>query len=249
VSSSSAQQQQLEQHASVAVFTCGEVALLRACPVPGGLSVLLQALTAEHLLPAAGAADAQQDIAMDEEGSSQEAVAAGGAGEDSSGRRVVPMGLQAHTWVAFGKLCLVDEGLAKKCVPLFVQVRDCKNSSSSGEQLQGPGGVECSDCSSCLSKSRPSICSRICRQLWVRSCSLPLTGLVYHHPGAETLCHLGCCLGRGTHALLQALGASPHPVVRNNIMVALSDMVIQFTALVDSHMPRLAACIRWAPGS
>lgn len=50
------------------------------------------------------------------------------------------------------------------------------------------------------------------------------------------------------HDLLQALGASPHPVVRNNIMVALSDMVIQFTALVDSHMPRLAACIRWAVG-
>jgi hypothetical protein len=128
VSSSSAQQQQqqqLEQHASVAVFTVGEVALLRACPVPGGLSVLLQALTAEHLLPASGAAGAQQDVAMGEEGSSQEAAAeaaAGGAEEGGSGKRAVPMVLQAHTWVAFGKLCLVDEALAKKCVPLFVQV-------------------------------------------------------------------------------------------------------------------------------
>jgi condensin-2 complex subunit D3 len=28
---------------------------------------------------------------------------------------------QAHAWVALGKLCLTDEALAKKCVPLFVQ--------------------------------------------------------------------------------------------------------------------------------
>lgn len=42
----------------------------------------------------------------------------------------------------------------------------------------------------------------------------------------------------------QELGRSPYPVVRNNIMVALSDMLIQYTALVDAHMPRLAACIR-----
>jgi len=43
---------------------------------------------------------------------------------------------------------------------------------------------------------------------------------------------------------LQELGRSPFPVVRNNIMVALSDMLIQYTALVDAHMPRLAGCIR-----
>jgi hypothetical protein len=42
----------------------------------------------------------------------------------------------------------------------------------------------------------------------------------------------------------QELGRSPFPVVRNNIMVGLSDMLIQYTALVDAHMPRLAACIR-----
>jgi hypothetical protein len=45
---------------------------------------------------------------------------------------------------------------------------------------------------------------------------------------------------------LQELGRSPFPVVRNNIMVALSDMLIQYTALVDAHMSRLAGCIRWA---
>jgi hypothetical protein len=46
------------------------------------------------------------------------------------------------------------------------------------------------------------------------------------------------------HVCLQELGRSSSPVVRNNIMVALSDMLIQYTALVDAHMPRLAACIR-----
>ncbi len=34
----------------------------------------------------------------------------------------VPGALQAHAWIALGKVCMVDEGLAKKCVPLFVQV-------------------------------------------------------------------------------------------------------------------------------
>ena len=32
--------------------------------------------------------------------------------------------------------------------------------------------------------------------------------------------------------------------VRNNIMIALADLCIQYTALVDSHVPKLAACIR-----
>jgi hypothetical protein len=34
----------------------------------------------------------------------------------------VPGALQAHAWIALGKVCRVDEALAKKCVPLFVQV-------------------------------------------------------------------------------------------------------------------------------
>lgn len=53
-----------------------------------------------------------------------------------------------------------------------------------------------------------------------------------------------CCV----HLCVQELGRSPFPVVRNNIMVALSDMLIQYTALVDAHMPRLAACIRCKGG-
>lgn len=59
--------------------------------------------------------------------------------------------------------------------------------------------------------------------------------------------HTWNCLPTACHAVLwraQELGRSPFPVVRNNIMVALSDMLIQYTALVDAHMPRLAGCIR-----
>ncbi len=29
--------------------------------------------------------------------------------------------MQAHAWVALGKICLADETTAKKCVPLFIQ--------------------------------------------------------------------------------------------------------------------------------
>lgn len=69
--------------------------------------------------------------------------------------------MQAHAWVALGKLCLTDEALAKKCVPLFIQ----------------------------------------------------------------------------------QLKAAKAPAVRNNIMVALADLCVQHTALVDTHLPRLAACL------
>lgn len=69
--------------------------------------------------------------------------------------------MQAHAWVALGKLCLTDEALAKKCVPLFVQ----------------------------------------------------------------------------------QLRAAQAPAVRNNIMVALADLCVHYTALVDTHLPRLAACL------
>lgn len=69
--------------------------------------------------------------------------------------------IQAHAWVALGKLCLTDEALAKKCVPLLVQ----------------------------------------------------------------------------------QLKAAKAPAVRNNIMVALADLCVQYTALVDTHLPRLAACL------
>jgi len=56
---------------------------------------------------------------------------------------------------------------------------------------------------------------------------------------------LGCPSCSGVvSVMLQELGRSPSPMARNNIMVGLSDMVIQYTALVDAHMPRLAACIR-----
>lgn len=49
-----------------------------------------------------------------------EGVGAGSGG--SAGGRLVPACVQAHAWTSLGKVCLVDEELAKKVVPLFVQV-------------------------------------------------------------------------------------------------------------------------------
>ena len=43
--------------------------------------------------------------------------------------------------------------------------------------------------------------------------------------------------------LVQQLKAAKAPAVRNNIMVALADLCVQYTALVDTHLPRLAACL------
>lgn len=43
--------------------------------------------------------------------------------------------------------------------------------------------------------------------------------------------------------LFQELGRSPSAVTRNNILVALADMVTHFTAMGDCHVPRLAACV------
>ncbi len=41
----------------------------------------------------------------------------------------------------------------------------------------------------------------------------------------------------------QELTRSPSAVTRNNILVALADMVTHFTAMGDCHVPRLAACV------
>lgn len=43
--------------------------------------------------------------------------------------------------------------------------------------------------------------------------------------------------------LVQELQLSKSPAVRNNIMVSLADLCVQYTALVDAHMGRLVACV------
>lgn len=141
----------------VAIFTVGQVALLRAAKPPSALTLLLQTLTAHRFLPSAAAAgggsgaggasqlgssqadcsssqqppdaagaaasqaaEREQHEQAGEQGAAGTSTAVGGAG---GGGRPVPAGVQAHAWIALGKVCLVDEGLAKKVVPLFVQVR------------------------------------------------------------------------------------------------------------------------------
>lgn len=106
------------------LFTVGEVALLRAAKPSSGLTVLVQALTAYKVLasgPAAAACQAPQDVAMSgEEAADVEVAAAPPAAALGAG--AVPTSVQAHAWICLGKLCLTDEPLAKKCVPLFVMV-------------------------------------------------------------------------------------------------------------------------------
>lgn len=74
----------------------------------------------------------------------------------------IPVVVQAHAWISLGKLCLVSEPLAKRCLPLFVQ----------------------------------------------------------------------------------SLTSAESPAVRNNILVALVDLCVRYTALVDPYVLRLAVCFR-----
>jgi len=136
-----AQQQlaRLQRRAAAAIFAVGELALLRVARPPAGVTVLLQALTAPRLLPGMMAA-ALEGAAAEPSASSQQqddaAERAERADEDEEGgeaeenAREVPSSLQGHAWISLGKVCLVEEALAKKLVPLFIQVR--ARSASSG---------------------------------------------------------------------------------------------------------------------
>eukprot|EP00798_Chlamydomonas_sp_ICE-L_P019509 gene19509-26180_t len=142
----------MDRHCASALFCAGEVALLKQTQTPSSLLVRVQALLAVGNGPKPAMATQNP-----EEGSQMLALVKAEGGEDGGGSCAA-----VHAWICLGKMCLVDEALAKKCVPLFVQE---------------------------LSRS------------------------------------------------------SSHSV-RNNILVALADMCVHFTALVDTYMPRLAACIR-----
>lgn len=156
------------------MFTLGEVALLKAAKPQGGLTVLLQALTAHNFIPSAASGsqyysinsqipqsdaagsfstaagfptqgpacttDAQQMLASQAiyAGATQSGTQIMGGSvtqgapltQAVGGSRAVPSFVQGHAWIALGKVCLVDEGLAKKCVPLFVQVGSAASRSS-----------------------------------------------------------------------------------------------------------------------
>lgn len=94
------------RRASAALFAVGEAALLRTAKAPANLTLLVQALTAQRLLPSAAAAAEQPGLSSQVPGGGVE----------------VPAQVQAQAWTCLGKLCVVDEALAKKCVPLLVQV-------------------------------------------------------------------------------------------------------------------------------
>lgn len=66
---------------------------------------LVQALTAPHVVAEAAAAVEPGPVSL-------------------AGHVTLPGPVQAHTWTALGKMCLADKALAKKCLPLFVQVNN-----------------------------------------------------------------------------------------------------------------------------
>ncbi|GLC77673.1 hypothetical protein PLESTF_001971200 [Pleodorina starrii] len=83
----------LATHCQLALFTLGEVALLRETGLPSGAAVKVQALTYNR---------------------------SGSQGGPAAGH-VAQTAVSAHAWTCLGKMCMVEESLAKKCVPLLVQ--------------------------------------------------------------------------------------------------------------------------------
>jgi len=52
----------------------------------------------------------------------QQASQQGGGGSAAGPAPTAAYAVPGHAWLCLGKLCLVDEALAKRVVPLFVQV-------------------------------------------------------------------------------------------------------------------------------
>ena len=109
--------------------------MLKAVAVPGGLVVRVQALTSLR-----GLVDATSAAAAEKADASAAAGFADVEGQQGSAQGALQGGMQVEgggaqvagaAWVCLGKMCLADESLAKKCLPLFVQVR-------------GNGGGHCS---------------------------------------------------------------------------------------------------------
>jgi hypothetical protein len=170
--SSSAADATADHSTCVAVFTIGQVVLLRAAKPPSNLTLLLQTLTAHRFLSgsaagasqavggsqimlsqqqpdstaAAGAPASQATQQQQHPGEGTEPAAASeqqAAGVGGVGGRLVPACVQAHAWISLGKVCLVDEGLAKKVVPLFVQVSCESRCACLRQPEQNPRGISC----------------------------------------------------------------------------------------------------------
>ncbi len=117
---------------SAALFALGEIALL-GVKIPAAIVIKVQSLTSPELTqsltqpttapstqPAtqAGAEDAPPEQTQAADGAEG---AAGAAGGDAAAARAAG-DVCGVAWACLGKLCMADESLAKKAVPLFVQV-------------------------------------------------------------------------------------------------------------------------------
>lgn len=116
------------------LFTAGELALLGNVQIPDRLVVLTQvghtSLITVHTATrfASTCWDKPDTCPLYSQAMTapQVVIEAAAAAEPAATGRCtsvkLPGAVQAHTWVALGKMCLADKALAKKCLPLFVQV-------------------------------------------------------------------------------------------------------------------------------
>ena len=105
---------------------CVQVVLLRQAKPSGRLVVLVQALTAPKLASLDSSVPAPIQVRLF---NTTHALIqpCRQANQDIVGVWTPPgseapgMAVQAHAWVALGKICLTDEATAKKCLPRFIQ--------------------------------------------------------------------------------------------------------------------------------
>lgn len=114
---------------TAALFTTGELALLSRYKPPRRLLALIQSFTSQQLLPRQPPPASQQHPLP---GGQMHDLPRGHLDEGmhlappergpSSHWIPVPTDLRSLAWAALGKLCIVDEVLAKQTVPSMVQV-------------------------------------------------------------------------------------------------------------------------------
>ena len=249
----------LQRRAACATFAVGELALLRAARPPAGLTVLLQALTAPRLLPGVTAAIAGGggNGGIDLDGLTLGGTPARSGGGDAAaaapedGAREVPVSLQGHAWISLGKVCLVDEALAKKLVPLFIQARGGARAPRPvarrrAHRVRGrppaPPAAHGSSPPPLRAGAEPLAVARGAQQHHGRA---QRHGHHVHRAGAPPRAEGGAAEGGGGGGGAaapppRARRAAPRGAQRARVAPAPP----RARAQVDAHTPRLAACIR-----
>ena len=141
---------------------------------------------------------------------------------------------QAHAWVALGKLCLASEALAKRCVPLLVQELRAAPAPAVRNNIM----VALADL--CIQVPSPVRSATFCTAVVVgmHACTSRCGGMLILLP-----CPLSC-LQRQCHcSLCHASMTFQQSSLCWLLLYLTPGSALQYTALVDAHVPRLAACL------